>query len=152
MNTGRVVARVPFESTRQLVTETSSYHPVQIYLPVRNPSQGPSAWAGGGRWSWDVWVVTGGLTRWRGGWWPNGAAICGAWRTGDREGRGARVVDGAVNVSGVAVGFSSERQNSGRVIRPLDEPAGWKRLEATDTLDERFWAVDGWMWIIGIDI
>ena len=53
-------------------------------------------------------------------------------------------MDGAVNVSGVAVGFSSERQNSGRVIRPLDEPAGWKRLAATDTLDECLW-VDGWM-------
>ena len=154
MSTGRVAARVPFESTRQLVTGTSSYHPVQIYLPVTNPLQRPGAWAGGGRWGWVVWAVAGGMTRWSGGWWPDGVAICGAGRTGDRAGRGARVVDGAVNVSGVAVGFSSERQNSGRVIRPLDEPAGWKRLAATDTLDECLWGgwMDGWMWIIGIDI
>lgn len=63
MSTGRVAARVPFESTRQLVTGTSSYHPVQIYLPVRNPLQGPGAWAGGGRWGWGVWAVMGGMTR-----------------------------------------------------------------------------------------
>jgi hypothetical protein len=66
MSTGRVAARVPFESTRQLVTGTSSYHPVQIYLPVRNPLQGPGAWAGGGRWGWGVWAGGG---RWGWGVW-----------------------------------------------------------------------------------
>lgn len=64
--------------------------------------------------------------------------VGGARGADDRAGRGDPAVDGAVNVSGVAVGFSSERQISGRVIRPLDEPAGQKRTAATDKLD-------GWM-------
>ena len=42
-------------------------HSVQIYLPVRNPLQGPGAWAGGGRWGWVLWAVTGGPdpVKWR---------------------------------------------------------------------------------------
>lgn len=48
MSTGRVAARVSFESTRQLVTGAPGHRPVQIYLPVRNPLHGPGTWAGGG--------------------------------------------------------------------------------------------------------